>query len=131
MKRVKIYLRSVEQNGEKHLAMFDSNHIGAIDDLITDVHPGDEIIWKLDCLSGIKSITRIYRTKKKGDANVFKYHDPRKRLFCKGFKHHVPMDVKVGTKEEEILDAYAIEYIPWDSEVPVTIDPYIRIPPPN
>ena len=71
---------------KNYLALFDSNGNGDINNLITDVHAGDTIIWKLDCCSGIKSITRIYSKEEKHP--VFK-SDPRKRLLCKGFKLQV------------------------------------------
>jgi hypothetical protein len=123
MKRVKIYLRSVEQtvNGkvENHLAMFDSNHNGAIDELFTDVQSGGTIIWKLDRFSGIRSIRKIYS--KEGIRNVFK-SDPRKRLLCKGFKLQLSEDAKGE-------EAYSIKYTCCDGEE-LTIDPVIRIPPP-
>jgi hypothetical protein len=120
MKIVTIYLRSVEQKERKRLAMFDSNRNGDIDNLITVVEAGATIIWKLDCLSGIKSITKIYS--KTGKGNVFK-NDPRKLPFSKGFRLQL-------TKDAEGEEAYAIEYILCD-ETKVTIDPVIRIPPPQ
>ncbi|MCX6253678.1 MAG: hypothetical protein NTV31_04285 [Bacteroidia bacterium] len=121
MKRVTIYLRSFEQNGEKHLAMFDSNRNGAIDTLITDVQAGATIIWKLDRFSGIRTITKIY-SKEGGKHNIFK-NDPKKRLLCKGFKFQLSNDVEEGKEK------YAIDYIHLDN-TKVTIDPYIRVPPP-
>lgn len=119
MKIVTIYLRSVEQEGKKRLAMFDSNRNGDIDNLITEVESGATIIWKLDCLSGIRSITKIFS--KSGKRNIFKT-DPRKLMFSKGFKLQL-------TKDAEGEEAYAIEYILCD-DTKVTIDPVIRIPPP-
>ena len=50
MKTVTICLRSVEQEGKKRLAMFDSNRNGDIDNLTTEVESGSTIIWKLDSL---------------------------------------------------------------------------------
>jgi hypothetical protein len=119
MKRVTIYLRSVEQNGKKHLAMFDSNRNGDIDILTTEVQAGATIIWKLDRFSEIRSITKIYS--KTGERNVFK-NDPRKRLLCKAFKLQLSNDAKGE-------EAYGIDYIHWD-KTKVTIDPYIRVLPP-
>jgi hypothetical protein len=118
--KVKIYLRSVVQNGENHLAMFDTNRNGDINNLTTDVHAGGTVIWKPDSCSGIKSITKIYS--KKGERNVFK-SDPIKRWLCKGFKFQVPESAK-GT------EAYTIEYI-LSNETKVSIDPYIKIVPPD
>lgn len=119
MKIVTIYLRSVEQEGKKRLAMFDSNRNGDIDNLITEVESGARIFWKLDCLSGIRSITKIFS--KSGKRNIFKT-DPRKLRFSKGFMLQL-------TKDAEGEEAYAIEYILCD-DTKVTIDPVIRIPPP-
>ena len=117
--KVNIYLRSVVQNGENCLALFDTNRNGDINNLTTVVPRGALVIWKKDCCSGIKSITKIYS--KKGERNVFK-SDPVKRWLCKGFKLQVP-DSAVGTEE------YTIEYILKD-ETKVKIDPYIKILPP-
>jgi hypothetical protein len=120
MKTMKIYLRAVEQNEKNKLALFDSNRNGGIDDLTTEVPAGAIIIWQLDYLSGIKSITRVYS--KKGNGNVFKT-EPKKRLLCKGFTLQLSKD---ASGEE----AYAIDYILCDGRK-VTIDPYIRIIPPK
>jgi hypothetical protein len=120
MKTVKIYLRSIEQKKKNQLVLFDSNRNGGIDDLTTVVPPGAIIIWKLDCLSGIRNITKIYS--KTGKRNVFK-SDPRKRLLCKGFALQLSKDAE---GEEE----YAIEYILCNGKQ-VTIDPYIRVEPPT
>ena len=123
MKCVKIYLRSVrlEVKGiaENHLAMFDSNHMGAIDNLITDVQAGGTVIWALDRCSGIKSINAVYT--KNGKRNVFR-SDPRKRFLCKGFK--LPISEEAKGEEE-----YCIKYTICDGRE-ITIDPVIRIPPP-
>jgi hypothetical protein len=120
MKAVKIYLRSIEQNGKNHLAMFDSTRKGDIDNLKTDVPSGGTVIWKLDCLSGIRSITKIYS--KTGKHNVF-ISDPRRLLFSKGFSLQLPIVKEI--EEEE----YTIEYI-LCNDTKVTIDPMIRVLPP-
>lgn len=119
---VKIFLRSIVKDDKKHLAMFDTNHDGDIDNLTTQAHAGDKVIWKLDCCSGIKSITRIYSKGK--EHTVFK-SDPKKQLLCKGFKLQLSESLKAGDKEE-----YAIEYILCDG-TNVVIDPCIRIDPPG
>ncbi len=120
MKTVTIYLRSVEQEGKKRLAMFDSNGNGDIDNLTTEVEAGATVIWKLDSFSGIRSITRIYS--KTGKRNVFK-NDPAKRLVWKGFMLQL-------SKDAEGEEAYNIDYILCD-DTKATIDPYIRVPPPR
>lgn len=117
---VKIYLRSIIQNGEKRLAMFDSNRSGDINDLRTVVpYGGAKVIWKRDCCSGIKSITKI--DFKKGKLNVFK-SNPEKLRLCTGFK-------LLLTEEAVGEEAYTIECILSD-ETKLIIDPFIKIPPP-
>jgi hypothetical protein len=133
MKKVKIYLRSVEsrpveispgsQKGKNCLALYDSNRNGAIDDLLTDVQPGSVVIWQLDRCSGIRNITRVYAENK---SNIFRT-EPRKRWICNGFKLNVSKDAE----ESKVCEKYYIEYIPCNSKEPVTIDPYLRVPPPS
>jgi hypothetical protein len=120
---VKIYLRSIVKDGENHLAMFDSNRNGAIDDLTTDVPAGATIIWKLDCCSGIKSITRIYSKEEKHTVFI---SEPRKRLLCKGFK----LRLEIPEEKEERKEKYSIECILCDN-TKLIIDPVIRVPPPE
>jgi hypothetical protein len=120
--RVKIYLRSIEQDEKKLLAMFDSKRQGDINNLTTEVYAGDKIIWKLDCCSGIKSIAKIYP--KEGKGNIFK-NDPVRQLLCKGIVLQVP-EYKVEIEE---VEAYTIEYILCD-DTKMVIDPYIKILPP-
>jgi hypothetical protein len=119
MKTVTIYLRSVAQREKKRLAMYDTNGHGDIDNLVTEVEPGTAITWKLDCQSGIKSISRIYS--KTGKRNIFRT-DPRKLTFSKGFRLQLSGDAQGE-------EAYAIEYILCD-DTKMIIDPVIRIPPP-
>jgi hypothetical protein len=119
MRKVKIYLRSIEQKGEKRLALFDSNRNGDINDLVTEVEPGAKIVWTKDCCSGIKSISKIFS--KKGDGTIFKM-EPRKRFFCSGFTLIVPKDAKGE-------EAYNISYVLCDGKE-ISIDPYIKIIPP-
>jgi hypothetical protein len=116
MKTVSIYLRAIDQN---RLSLFDSNRNGAINDLTTEVRRGSVIVWKLDCNSGIKEITKI--ASKSGKKNVF-INDPVKRRFFKGFTLQIPLE---ANGEE----AYTIDYILCNGEK-ITIDPYIRIIPP-
>jgi hypothetical protein len=123
MKTVNIYMRSVKQDGMNHLAMFDSKGNGAIDTLETFVDAGDDVVWQLDCMSGIKSITKISPELK--NSKIF-ITGVKKRLFCKGFRLHVSEDIKTDTREK-----YFIDYIPCNSEKTVTIDPYLHFPPPH
>ena len=120
MKIVNIYLRAVEDKERTRLALFDSNRNGAIDDLTTEVPRGATVIWRLDCNSGIKDITKI--VSKEGKRNVFKT-DPVKRRFFRGF-------FLLISKEAEGEEAYNIEFILCDGKK-VIIDPYIRIKPPQ
>jgi hypothetical protein len=123
-KRVVILIRSIEIEGEKHLAMIDSKGNIDIDSLTTNVEPGVKIIWRLERLSGIKEIINVYPTERE-ERKIFE-KNPKKRCFCKGFKLKLPKDI--GDRGKEIKETYAIKYIDWEDEE-VTIDPYIRIPP--
>jgi hypothetical protein len=117
---VKIYLRAIKQGKVNSLAMFDSNGQGGINDLTTDAYPGDTVIWKLDCCSGIKSITKIYP--KENDPGAFKVNATPQTL-CKGFKFQLEKGVK-GTAN------YCIKCILCEN-TEMIIDPYIRVPPPR
>ena len=135
---VKIYLRAIVkdgivkygkvkggrvEDGKDHLAMFDSNRFGAIDDLTTDVPARATIIWKLDCCSGIKSITRIYSKEKQHPVFI---NEPRKRLLCKGFILRLELPEAKEVREEK----YSIECILCNDDK-LSIDPVIRVPPPD
>jgi len=120
MKTIKIYLRSIEQDGKKRLAIFDSNRNAGIDDITTLVPLGATVIWTTDCCSNIKSITKIYS--KKGKRNVFKT-DPRKRFLCKGL-------ILNTSREAEGEEAYGIDYILCDG-TSHSVDPVIKIIPPQ
>ncbi len=116
---VTIYLRAIVKGKVKSLALFDSNRQGDINDLTTNAKVGDTIIWKLDCCSGIKSITRIYS---KEDKHPVFLSAPRKRLLCAGFK--LPIE-----KGADGIEKYTVECILSDNKELIT-DPYIRVPPP-
>lgn len=135
---VKIYLRAIVRDGivrygivkcgrleggKDHLAMFDSNRFGAIDDLTTDVPARATIIWKLDRCSGIRSITRIYSKEVKHTIFI---NEPRKLFLCKAFKLRLDIpEEKVERKEK-----YFIECILYNNKK-LIIDPVIRVPPPD
>lgn len=121
MKTVSIFLRSVESEKGSQLALFDSNRNFGINDLETLVSPGDMVVWKPDCLSGIKDITAI---KAKSEKNTLFGNKPVKRRFCKGFYLLIPKDIKEGR------EAYAIEYTSCDGKK-YLIDPYIKVKPPQ
>ena len=120
MKRVTIYLRFILRNGKNHLALFDSNQQGDIDNLITDVPAGYSVIWKLDNHSGITNITKIYSNE---DVHKVFVTEPRKRWLCKGFKMKISEDTKPGEEK------YSIACILWDGKE-LNIDPVIRVLPP-
>ena len=119
---VNIYLRAIRKNEKNCLALFDSNRHGDIDNLVTDVNTGDTIVWELDSLSGIKSITRIYSKEDKHP--IFK-EDPKKRELSKGLELKVPDNAEKGDKEK-----YTIVCLLEDNSE-LIIDPYVRIPPPR
>jgi hypothetical protein len=123
LKKVTIYLRSIEINGEKHLSLCDLKGVPVIDSLKTDVDAGTIVIWRLERASGIKSISKIYRSTEK--QKIFKT-DPQKKLFSKKFQLIVPDDVKRGTKE--YLEEYTIEYTD-EENTNWKIDPFLRVPP--
>jgi len=102
--------------------LFDSNRDGDINELTTTVKAGDTIIWKLDCCSGIKNITRIYSKEEKHTIFI---NQPKKRLVCKGFKLHL----EIPEDKEERIEKYAIECILCNGNE-LKIDPMIRVPPP-
>ena len=116
---VKIYLRAIKQGDANCLALFNSNRQGDINNLTTDANVGDTVIWKSDCCSGIKSITKIYSKEDKHP--VFK-SDPKKRMLCTGFK--LPIE-----KGAVGIEKYTVECILSDNTELIT-DPYIRVPPP-
>jgi hypothetical protein len=122
---VKIYLRAIlagKDNSNK-LALFDSKRHGDINGLITEVNKTDTIIWKLDCCSGIKSITGVHSSSEEGHT-VF-ISEPKKRFLCKGFK----LQLDLPEVKEERKEKYTIECILCDN-TPLIIDPFIRVPPP-
>ena len=122
MKQVKIYLRSIEQDGQQRLSLFDTNRDGGFDDLVTEVEGGTTIIWALDKDSGISAVNSVESKNPKGDFIDF---NPKKRIFCKGFKFCVPRVKEAG----EIK--YDIKYTPSGSKELLSIDPTIKIKPPN
>jgi len=119
---VKIYIRAIIKGGKNSLALFDSKRGGDINDLITDAQAGDTVIWKSDCCSGIKSLTRIYSKEEK---HIVFISQPRKRLLCKGFMLRLDIPEAKVVREEK----YTIECILCD-DTTLIVDPYIRVPPP-
>jgi hypothetical protein len=126
---VKIYLRAIVSKEGNYLGLFDSNGKVGTNDLTTDVLPGATVIWKFDCCSGIKSITRIYFKEKQ--FHIFKT-TPKKRLLCKGYKLHISKDIYQFSipEDKEYKEAYAIECILCNGKE-LKVDPVIRVPPPG
>lgn len=121
MSKIKIYLRSVNNDNEKRLALFDTERNGAINDLTTIAHPGDVIIWKLDKCSGIKNITNIFPKEKEG--KVFRGENPERGFLGKRWKYRIP-------KDAEGDEAYGIEYTICDG-TRLVVDPHIKVKPPD
>jgi len=119
--KVKIYLKAIEEDGEMHLKMYDSNkpEDKVIDELETLVPPGSTVIWKRTLSSGIKRIDKI--GSKSGDGNIFK-GDAQPIPNTKRFKLEIPEDVSSGEEE-----AYYIKFEDKDGKLH-EIDPYLRIP---
>ena len=118
--KTKIYLRSVLDEGEDALSLFDSERHGGINDLVTEVEAGTKVVWKLDKLSGIKDIANIYF--KSGKDNSIG-SEPRKKAWRKRWVLKIP-------KEARGEEAYGIEYIKCDNEKK-QIDPLIKVKPPK
>jgi hypothetical protein len=123
--KVKIYLRAIVHKGKIHLALFDSNRHGAVDDLTTYVNPGDITIWKLDRRSGITNINKIWPKpiKDKNVKNLIFECKPKKHLNKEEFRLHVNSSIPFATTE-----GYNIECNLWDGST-LTFDPYIRVDP--
>lgn len=125
-KRVIIYLKAIDRNGQKQLDMSDSNGQHAIDSLTTNVHPGTTVIWKRVWFSKIKNIDSIYPVIPPSDSrkgSIFT-RTPEKRSIGEGFKFIVPYDGEPG----RIREKYNIKFTHKDT-TKTLIDPFLRIPP--
>lgn len=121
-KRVIIYIRYVEKDNKKCLAMYDSNGRLAIDTLTTYVEAGNTVIWKLEKASEIKQIDKIYT--KVTNPEIFK-NDAVKRFLSKSYKIDIP-----GNATRDIREEYFIDFTTNDNDpVTVSTDPYLRIKP--
>ena len=120
LKKVTIYLMiAFEENGKKHLKMFDSNdpNIVVVDTLlVTDVKPGTKVIWTFLEGSGIEKLKKI--GPEKTDAIIIR--DAKKILFKKDFQLKIPNSAKPGQEK------YDIVFEDEDGNT-VPIDPYLRI----
>ncbi|MFO7657660.1 MAG: hypothetical protein R6W78_11380 [Bacteroidales bacterium] len=89
MAKVTIYLSVIERDGKRHLHMRDSNRNCKDDSLVTEVSPGDLIVWKRDKGSGIKSVNRIDFPKDKDPFSKGAY-----KGWCMAWKGVVSKDAK-------------------------------------
>jgi len=119
---VRIYLKIIEIDGEKHLSMYDSNNPDnvVVDNLYTDVQPGMKVIWKRKLFSGIRQINKIGSAE--GERNIF-IEDAKIRSLGKGFVLELRDDI-TGPVEEK----YDIVFIDKDDKKTWPIDPFLRIP---
>jgi len=131
-KKVTIYLVSsnVDINGkvEYRLIMYDSNGDIDINDLTTVVKKTREqkgtVYWVVT--DGIKEIEEI---KAKSDTSII-FKNGAKKLE-NGKKYMLRLPDNIPNPGEEIKDKYFIKYKPLDKDTTITIDPFIRIPPPD
>jgi hypothetical protein len=124
LNKVIIYLRSVEDNGEKYLYMYDSNGNSSIqslqspDKFITIVQPESEVFWVLELNSGIEEIKKI--KSKHGNGNIF-HADPSGGPSGEVFQ----LKLKKNAQGDE---EYYIE-VRYNDQTKKTFDPFLRIPP--
>jgi ERCC4-type nuclease len=117
---VNIWVTSVvEIKGEKHLMMSDSNGNSNIDTLfVTDVHPGQKVIWTKDSAEVVKKFLNM---KARINKNIFK-RNPHKAILRDEYRMRVPKKAKKDGEEK-----YSIEFKLKDNSRHET-DPYLRIP---
>ncbi|HOW38931.1 MAG TPA: hypothetical protein PL123_00195 [Bacteroidales bacterium] len=124
---VKIYLRAVRSDLgsgiEDCLYLRDSNGVEGINNIETVVPGGSKVSWDLEKDSGISSISKIWVEDRIPKGKVFK-GEPRRGLLAKSFQ----ADIVVS--DSELKDKYKIRYI-LNNGKEVTVDPFIRIPPPR
>jgi hypothetical protein len=119
--RIKILVRAIKRGHNDHLAMFDSKRQGNIDALITEAKPGDTISWVLDSLSGIDHIEKIYTTAR--HPRILRTHIN----FPGPFTIKIPVGANIGLTRP-YKEKYLIKCKLSDGR-PITIDPFIKIPP--
>jgi hypothetical protein len=132
---VTIYLAAFKQIGENgdttyHLALFDANGDFAVDNLTTIFLPEQNIPghikWKKVHNGGIKRITEI-RYAGEGDPIIFR--NGLNRLAEDEWNLDVPLDIAKYLGDSGVTEKYVITFIPEEGNVPVPIDPYLRVPP--
>ena len=118
-------VEAFEENGTKHLNMFDSHNPGIIvkDNLETFVWPGTVVIWVALDGSGIQKLKKI---SPKDDSNGNIMHRDAKGFFYTLFtgkkKHKVPDNQTPGEIEEYLIKFKHEDNSIWE------IDPYLKIP---
>jgi len=121
-KKVKIHLKVVKEDGDKHLKMYDSNKPGtkAVDALETLVMPGDTVVWEPTILlSRIKNIEKI-GTETKGNIITM---DAEPVPGTRNFRLIIPENAPIPSEREK----YEIKFKDRKGRT-WTIDPYLRIP---
>jgi hypothetical protein len=119
---IKILLRAVKRGRNNHLAMVDSKRQGNIDALITEAKPGDTINWVLDSFSGIDHIEKIYT--RAHNPRIFRTHID----YPGPFSLKIPLHTNIGLRRP-YKEKYYIKCKLSDGSY-LTIDPFIKIPPP-
>ncbi|MBK9392172.1 MAG: hypothetical protein IPN68_19040 [Bacteroidetes bacterium] len=87
------------------------------------VDSGSKVAWELEKKSGIKDIARIWVSDKNPAGKVFKTEPQRvglRKIFI----------VDIVETRKELEDEYFITFV-TDNGTVVSIDPFIRIPPPR
>ena len=121
MKHKKIYLRTIVNNDDTKLSLFDSDGQGDINNLVTVGEAGGRIVWRPDVFSGIKRIVSIY-PKLKNDTKLFKHELKRSRFNRNQLSLKIPKDFH--GKEE-----YGIIFETRDGRI-IDVGPHIIVPEP-
>ena len=114
-----ITMRAIKVGDEILLELRDNEGHRGIQNITTNAHPGDEVIWRLDSNSHIKEIVSI--AAKRGSQNVFST-----------LPHKVSDEEFKGTvaDDAEGKEAYNIVY-QYEDGTPVADDPFIDVNPPS
>jgi hypothetical protein len=120
---IKILVRAIKRGPNDHLAMVDSKRQGNIDALITEAKPGETISWSLDSFSGIDHIEKIYT--RAHNPRIFRTHID----YPGPFTLHIPERANIGLTRP-YKEKYFIKCRLTEGRS-ITIDPFIKIPPPR
>ena len=118
---VSIFLKEEEIDGSMHLLMFDSKkpECEVIDNLITDVNPGDTVYWKKAQKSKIKDVKYIRPVKEDGKIFTEEATYDRDHIY---HEYIIPGTAGPGTEK------YEIGFTVQGYDTIFSIDPYLRIP---